>query len=82
MKILAAVIMLSCGVVLGQEQYPQPYGQQYQVPAQAYIPMQTYQTGPPRYYPRDPYYNYRVNPYVIRPRGVWGIGPIPMGYYW
>ena len=93
MRILAAVIMMSCGVVLGQEQYgtqsygtqsyqPQPYGQQYQVPAQAYIPMQTYQTGPPRYYPRDPYYNYRVNPYVIRPRGVWGIGPIPMGYYW
>ena len=71
----------------GQQQFqPVPYGQQYQVPAQAYVPMQQYQVGPPQYRPmygQGYGYGYQRPPcYYPRPRGVWGIGPIPLGYYW
>jgi hypothetical protein len=82
MKTIMATLVL-CSAAVAQESYQAvPYGRRYEVPAQVYVPMQTYQVGPPRYVPRDPYYDYRVNPYVIRPRGVWGVGPVRMGYYW
>ena len=84
--IVLLLALLTCSVIQAQTNQPfqpQPYGQQYQVPAQAYVPMRMYQTGPPQYQPM-PQYGYQRPPcyYYPRPRGVWGIGPIPLGYYW
>ena len=85
---LVAVAFALTSFAHAQEAAPvYQYEQTYAVPVQVYQPytqVVTLTPGQPYYVPMQAY-GPRPSPFYRpkpRPRGIWGWGPFPMGYYW
>ena len=81
LTLIAALLVSSTAAAQESTFQPQPVGPMRPVPVQPYAQYQLYQVSPIQY---QPMYPVQRQPRCCRPRGTWGIWPIPvpLGYYY